>query len=579
MDKLWSLVCILDLFKKPLHLTIDNQELTSTKFGLLLSSLIYGFLTFMFVQSDFFLKAKPTILSELRTEKEAPLIQYKGFPLAFAIKDRGDNIVYDERIYSINVEAFSTKKPENSSQEEIIKIDMKYFHICNESDTQNDEYFGFVQKLFCLNDNFFEIQGFSQETTWQMLKISVLLCENSTEKNNNSCKSPEEISKFFEMENFQIVYGTPYFQPRNYEKPIENKLSTNLYKLDAKISKLVKIFLQKLQIITDDSVIFENQRKQDSFLYEKEDSEVGLIQNSNEIFTIMFLSSHTISFQTRLYQTLIESIAVLGGMLNILVTCGLALSKLEKSVFLTVKIMNFLYSFQKDIDLQDKNSQIAKSFLDRFLFFMRCPRKEQENKKDLTIKNSKYIRPLSLLNETYGENELKKLQLMKNQVDISVVSPKKFEKFKKENNNKNNLLYFDFLQYLRLIFKQIFFIKTTIKEKIFLKAKQMYERETDLVAILKKVQDVEKLKFILLNEKQIALFDLLEKPMVFIGEERKMSENNSNLKNNLKNFHSNEKGYNYYLELEKKQVMDQIDRKLFILVNSKFKNFKKYFKN
>lgn len=183
---------------------------------------------------------------------------------------------------------------------------------------------------------------------------------------------------------------------------------------------------------------------------------------------------------------------------------------------------------------------------------------------------------MSLLNERFGNYAVKKGLSDKIRTDISCISAKKFETFKKENNNKNNLLNFDFLQYIKLVIKQIFKIPTTVKEKIFLKAKMMYERETDLVAILKKVQDVEKLKFIIFNEKQVALFDLLEKPMVFIGGEKKIYENNANFARTM-NFDSHEKGYNYYLELEKKQDMDPIDRKLFLLMSSKFKNFKKYF--
>lgn len=578
MSHLWTIFSILDLFKRPLHFTLEKKELTSTKFGFFLSCLIYVLLVYFFLQSDFILKAKPTILTEIHTEKEAPLIKYKGFPLAITVKDKSESPSwYDQSIFSLKVEATRMDKDSNGTQ---MITEERYFHVCNETDTQNPDELETLKNYFCLDDNYFEIEGLPSEKRWQVLKISLLLCENSTEGNNNSCKSSEEISKHFEMKSFGLAFVTSYFQPKNYENPIGNRMMSNLYKLDSKMNKLMKINLQKLQITTDETVIFDKNRIDETFTFESEASEIGTIIDSNEIFTILFYSSHTVTYQSRMYQSLIDSIAVLGGMLNILVSLGALLSKLEKSVFLTVKIMNFLYSFKKSINTDDRGKENSRSFFHKFFFFWKSQQRNEQPKEEnrnMSIRNSKCILPMNLINKKYKEIDIKKIESEASNMKISSFSIKKMKTFKEENNSKGNLN-FGFLQYIKLFFKQLFKISITPKEKVFLKAKGMYERETDIVSILKKAQEVEKLKFLLLNEKQIALFDLLEKPMLFADGENKMEDSTTSVFQK-RNSHLNEVGYKYYLELEEKHDMDSIDKKLFLLVNSKFKNFKKYFKN
>ena len=48
-------------------------------------------------------------------------------------------------------------------------------------------------------------------------------------------------------------------------------------------------------------------------------------------------------------------------------------------------------------------------------------------------------------------------------------------------------------------------------EKLFVRAHEVFEKQIDIEQILQRVQDIEKLKYILLNEQQRTLFDVLEK--------------------------------------------------------------------
>jgi len=61
--------------------------------------------------------------------------------------------------------------------------------------------------------------------------------------------------------------------------------------------------------------------------------------------------------------------------------------------------------------------------------------------------------------------------------------------------------------------------KLTQKEKLLLKAEEVFDKEIDIVSILLKLQEIEKLKFVLLNPSQISLLKLLDKPVISCDED------------------------------------------------------------
>lgn len=150
-------------------------------------------------------------------------------------------------------------------------------------------------------------------------------------------------------------------------------------------------------------------------------------------------------------------------------------------------------------------------------------------------------------------------------------------------NEKTSRISFNVFDFFKLITKRITSFGLTFKEKLFMKATEVFEKEIDIVKILQRVQDIEKLKFILLNDQQRTLFEVLEKPMIFVDNESKFI----NMKSSefVKCLSRKEtaldikitKAFQYYQELEKKDSEDPIDKKLFSLIHGRFETYKKYF--
>ena len=70
----------------------------------------------------------------------------------------------------------------------------------------------------------------------------------------------------------------------------------------------------------------------------------------------------------------------------------------------------------------------------------------------------------------------------------------------------------------------------TAEEKIILKADDIYEDSMDVTKILKKLTEFERLKFILLSEEQLILFNLLDRLVLNVEKGESMSDSTESIK-------------------------------------------------
>ena len=80
--------------------------------------------------------------------------------------------------------------------------------------------------------------------------------------------------------------------------------------------------------------------------------------------------------------------------------------------------------------------------------------------------------------------------------------------------NRNQNMYCIMLCFCAKIMKICSCCTKSFKQRLYIKAEEIYENEMDITYILKKIQDIEKLKLVLLNPKQLSLFNLLAKALI-----------------------------------------------------------------
>lgn len=87
------------------------------------------------------------------------------------------------------------------------------------------------------------------------------------------------------------------------------------------------------------------------------------------------------------------------------------------------------------------------------------------------------------------------------------------------SKKKQNYFSLGFCGFVKLLIKQKRF-RLSKKEKLYIKAENQIIRELDILTILKSLQEINKLKRLLLTEEQLYLFNLLSKPMIVLEKER-----------------------------------------------------------
>lgn len=98
----------------------------------------------------------------------------------------------------------------------------------------------------------------------------------------------------------------------------------------------------------------------------------------------------------------------------------------------------------------------------------------------------------------------------------------KFQRNKKELGK--NKIHMNFCNYWKMQLKILLRMKLNEEEKIFHQSHHLYLRDLDYLEIVRKLQDIEKLKHIILNENQLKLFNFLSKPSILIDLEKKKSD-------------------------------------------------------
>ena len=143
---------------------------------------------------------------------------------------------------------------------------------------------------------------------------------------------------------------------------------------------------------------------------------------------------------------------------------------------------------------------------------------------------------------------------------------------KKQSQNSFRL---GFLRFLKINFLH-FLGKNSFRERLFLKGQSLVYQEIDILQIMRKIQEIEKLKYILLNKSQLCLFDLLEKPIVSISRRAEITEEEASPRylggSSLKQLRE-KKIKESFLEILKSDNKSETDTKILELLDKETKEF------
>lgn len=639
----------LDLFNLPYFFYINGSTKRSSCCGLMFSLGIYIFIFYSFLQSDYFSKNSPIVVSQTQQLPHTKTIHFDDNKiLILAISDASSMFYIDDSIFTVKVKywlnaSFFLEEKLTKCSMKNLKGNVNIFEALN------------LNKCFCLENSTFDLEGSWSEGKIKLMTISIFQCNNLT--SNNSCKSLTAIQKFFDdpfnPKYFSLIIHDTQINIYDFESPFIASKKVDNQIIDPSLKKTLNYYLKEAIVETDKGTIFPAIKQESATLFDYKENDYKIRSSPFDSYIQVFLySSRNEIYWTRRYQKLPETIASLFGTVNLLVlpwylpsyfiiyisTLRLILSKLY--IFPDLKKKRNLSKIMKNntpkekltnsLDGKTKKSSKSKDkSKDDFLFpqffssstknFHQKQHSESNLKKAFDIKNGskkcdergsieilpfksertprlssmqkkpesyeikhfndtipdtipeknshqlktnqsptnrKELTDDSFILEHYSEmkdsNTLKKIepnlnlpfqiQVTKKESNVSSLpmAPSRLFRIKTflknrhsifsvfKNEKKNTLDKFSYWDYIIYVFKTIFFMEKSPKEKLIAEAEKTYRKDMDVTNIVKRLHDAEKLKILLLDEDQLLLFNYLSKPMI------KLPNNNFGEDENIK---------------------------------------------
>ena len=622
----------LDLFKRPFMLKVLSKDQESTYFGFFLSLIIFIAIAFSFSQSDMIQKLNPNVIDKTIAVDLSPQ-QHIGTTgvFVFGVVDVNRQGFIDESMLRIDVTSYTNQGGVNVYVKSYtpVKCDTKWN--LNLVGFDVTKYLCLPPSA----DNY-TIIGDQDQPLYQPLSFVLRVCNNMTDgiickgeaEITNYIKD-----KFFFLMFPDYSYDVDLYEEPYYYVPKTKFLALNFdnsHWLNLKMKK--SVFRSEDSFLFQnykETVLSELDTTQQITFPILPGTLLAYNNFLSPLSCFYFTSSNDVHYLSRRYQKLQEVLANIAGLANTLIVIGFILTNFQLKFSRMVKVINNLYvpmpkdkklkSIEKDLqsNLNISQQSIVQTInpskdviIETEIELKECKTKSNpkndyddlqseikinpkndkniDNNDNISVENEKNIKKshkdatiLTKIVQRHLIND-NEMQILKNETNRTFDKESKENQKNKDNlNNLKNYLQkrqnqhhfqFNAFHYIKATIKRAMKQKLTENQKIIIKAEEIFEKETDIVNIMRKLQEIDKLKYLLLSSEQISLFNLLDKPIIHC--EADLDENDLIRLSNLimkknETTEKNEKDaeiiQNYKL-LSQAQIKSEADNKLLKLL-------------
>ena len=328
-------------------------------------------------------------------------------------------------------------------------------------------------------DRYF-IQGKSSSGRFSYINIEVSACENDS---TITCASPEKLDSMFQeannLINFQFHFINNMININSLSQPMTSFFDDRIYvTINRNLYKEKHYYFTKNTVFTDDNLFqTDYQEEFTTFTYENDQNGMEVDINDNQVFCSIFISSNFISKEyLRSFEKISKFISLIGGVWSIFYTFFDIIARTYNKFRLYVKLANDMFDFS------DQNRDFRKKILNFY-------EKKKKGKTLYTATTAKIT-----------ESELK--------------NPEKISSLFEEHLNKNgffklskNVKYFFSCLFRKAHEKAMFNLQKFLKKEAFFEI----NKDLDVVDLLQKLKQIDKLKNLFLNQNQRILFDIPNK--------------------------------------------------------------------
>lgn len=346
------------------------------------------------------------------------------------------------------------------------------------------------------DDEKFFIEGKFSSARFSFLNFKISKCVNKT---NETCASQEKIDSFFTKNGnkiyFNLLLMNNIINIYDFENTLYSFLDDRTYVLLNRDSyKEKNFYLTKNTIYTDDSILMTNYKEDlDTYVFENnyDETEVPLSSKDSTYCSIYLRSNFLAKHQFRTFEKLGRFISYIGGFWSVLFLFFSILGKKYNKHKLLVKMANELYDFEAEKleSLRRKDEEKAGGKLGFFGLNILQKKNLESNAKQIKVAD---------------------LKSQKNSLENIDRNIQSYVQKKTQNKLIESIKYLFECFFRKKESKEAFKVQQTLREKAFC---EIY-KEVDIINLLRKLKQIDKIKALLLNHEQRNLFDFSKKTLI-----------------------------------------------------------------
>jgi hypothetical protein len=529
LDKIKKGLRTVDSFGQPVNLYFHGESLHKTAVGGFCTLMTVIFIIIMFINACIGLASKDNTFASttINYQEDPPALDLStndfSFMWSIGLQDTGK--------YGLNNSIFNYFMTYEKNVGKT-KIQQKLaLKPCTIQDYNNlDEFntYNLGQKL-CPASNDFVVEGTFGADIFSFIKINVTTCVNDTNP-GITCASPEDIAIFLTQgskKKIEFHFLNTVVNPLNYETPVSYFIDSIYWIVSPGFLILQSdVYFRSITLDTFYGFFGETTKDTDSmgYLKDREDNIYQATATGTEYLNIYIRSGYYTTHILRTYETFLNVLSQIGGLWNIIhVVLGFLAAYYREFLF-NLHISNFLYDFTvKTVSSIKKEKEYEKvstgSKMNQAGF--------ANNTKDQVKKSLKELKGTrKVLNYSVRET-LRRMIPIKLPADIKT---------------KNSLLEI---------------------------AESHIARDMDISLLLRRIQDIEKLKRVILNPSQRALFDFVPPPLITVEDNVKITKQDTTHLELCEDIDEYLTNYQRYDEI--KQKNDDISHNLLALMDPQIK--------
>jgi len=541
-DKLTSLIHFADIFNEPVYLNMKGSRRLSSSLGSLLSAALIIFLlsqgimqsVSMFQRDD----AKIYQINELEDDPTSvkinstnnfmfalqlskysnPLNISEGVPFSFSATFNqyirfadGSRIKYKNKIYMAPCNA--SDFPENIYGKGVYELYNLQFAYCPkyvDYRLSNGTCFANITVDYpdCHTPLQYDVKGSYLSLDFEFLQLNLQACTAKDAQNWGwKCAPSATIQSLINHNEykFNLLYANNVINPVYYEYPNKTYIETLFWELNPQLSKTADIFLDKV-IVQDYDSLWSTDAYQNRTFYSIQPSsmrELNVLQTTSGTTLLQWnIRRSSVSVvTTRTYTKITDVMTNLGGFAQavMFIAAFLAMGYVEYKYQMTLS--NEFYDFHLPDDPQAKPKKTPGKRKNDYVEHVGSP---------LQSPKSPIIEPEDK-DEKEGKEKLDSIE--------KVVDDYKAKKAKRKPID------FTLWEYAKMIGRFVT-CRRNNRDNVAEKARDLVEEELDIIRVIQKLKEIDKLKVLLLNRYQREVFNFIEKPLVTLDNDQPIQLDN-----------------------------------------------------